>query len=101
MRSIGASRSQNASRATVAAISAPMPNGTTASCAINSRLVLWTESRVAAASRRGPRAQVDPLDRDPFAGHALGGGDGLVDHPGDRYDGDVGSGAHDGGRADR
>ena len=43
-RSIGASRSQNASRATVAAISAPMPNGTTASWAMSRRLVLRTDS---------------------------------------------------------
>ena len=46
----GASRSQNASRATVAAISAPMPNGTTASWAMRSRLVLWTDSRTGAMS---------------------------------------------------
>ena len=49
-RSIGASRSQKPSRATVAAISAPMPNGTTASCAIRSRLVLCTDSRIGAMS---------------------------------------------------
>ena len=46
MRWIGASRSQKPSRATVAAISAPIPNGTTASCAIRSRLVLCTDSRI-------------------------------------------------------
>ena len=50
MRSIGASRSQKPSRATVAAISAPMPNGTTASWAIRSRLVLCTESRIGTMS---------------------------------------------------
>ena len=46
----GASRSQNASRATVAAISAPMPNGTTASWAMRSRPVLCTDSRIGAMS---------------------------------------------------
>ena len=49
-RSIGASRSQSASRATVAAISAPIPNGTTASWAISRRLVLRTESRIVSMS---------------------------------------------------
>ena len=43
IRSMGASRSHSASLATVAAISAPMPNWTTASCAMRSRLVRRTE----------------------------------------------------------
>ncbi len=50
MRWMGASRSQKPSRATTAAISAPMPNGTTASWAMRSRLVLCTESRMGARS---------------------------------------------------
>ena len=49
-RSMGASRSQKASRATVAAISAPIPNGTTASWAMSSRDVLVTDSRIGAMS---------------------------------------------------
>ena len=80
-RSIGASRSQNPSRATVAAISAPMPKGTTASWAMRSRLVLCTESRIGRHVERSHRSQVDHLDRDALAGQALGGGDRLVDHP--------------------
>ena len=47
---MGASRSQNPSRATVAAISAPMPKGTTASWAIRSRLVLCTEASTGSRS---------------------------------------------------
>ena len=81
IRSIGASRSQNPSRATVAAISAPMPKGTTASWAMRSRLVLCTESRTGADVEGGHRPQVDHLDGDPLVRHPLGGGHRLVDHP--------------------
>jgi hypothetical protein len=81
IRSIGASRSQKPSRATVAAISAPMPNGTTASWAMRSRLVLCTDSRIGCHVERRHRPQVDHLDGDALVAQALGGGDGLVDHP--------------------
>ena len=100
-RSIGASRSQKPSRATVAAISAPMPKGTTASWAISSRLVLCTDSRTGSEVERRHRAQVDHLHRDALAGQLLGGGERLVHHPRHRHHRDVGAGPHDGRPPDR
>ena len=81
MRSIGASRSQKPSRATVAAISAPMPNGTTASCAIRSRLVLCTDSRIGAMSSGATVRRSITSTEMPSPASALGRGDRLVHHP--------------------
>ena len=49
---------------------------------------------------RGDGAQVDHLDRDALGGEGLGRGEGLVDHPRHRHDGDVAALPHDAGRAD-
>ena len=65
----GASRFQKPSRATVAAISAPMPNGSTASWAMSSRLVLSTDASIRRHVERGDGAQVDHLDRDAVGRH--------------------------------
>ena len=81
IRSMGASRSQKPSRPTVAAISAPMPNGTAASWAMRSRLVLCTESRIGATSRGATVLRSIDLDGDTLVAHPFGGGDRLVDHP--------------------
>ena len=99
-RTIGASRSQNASRATVAAISAPMPNGMTASCAIKSRLVLWTDSRIGAMSRGATVLRSITSTERPCTGHDVGRGQGLVHHSGDRHEGHVGAGPYHGRLAD-
>ena len=81
IRSIGASRSQNASRATVAAISAPMPKGTTASWAMRSRLVLCTDSRIGAMSSGATVRRSITSTEMPSPATRLGGGERLVDHP--------------------
>ena len=89
MRSIGASRSQKPSRATVAAISAPKPKGTTASWAMSSRLVLCTDARIGSMSSGATVLRSITSTEMPSASSAGRGGQRLVHHARDRHDGDV------------
>ncbi len=101
MRSIGASRSQNASRATRGGDLGPDAEWDDRFVGDQEAAGLVHRVEDRSQVERCDRPEVDHLDGDAFTLQGLGGGERLVGHPRHRDDCDVGARTHHGGPANR